>query len=208
MTGYVGRVAERERLTELWGQAARVARCGWRCIAGEAGVGKTRLCNAPGDAHARARRIRALRALRRGSRRALPAVGAGDWAPRQRGAAEGPGSARGTPRRHPGAPRSGPRRSCARNCPHPAGATPRRSATCSTRLSAGLLEEAGRIEPLLVILDDLHWADAPTLSLLRHIVRADPSMRVLMVGTYRDSELSQEHPAHGAAGRPAPRAGG
>ena len=35
---------------------------------------------------------------------------------------------------------------------------------------AGLLEGAGEQEPLLLILDDLHWADAPTLSLLRHVV--------------------------------------
>ena len=34
---------------------------------------------------------------------------------------------------------------------------------------AGLLEGAGEQEPLLLILDDLHWADAPTLSLLRHV---------------------------------------
>ena len=40
--------------------------------------------------------------------------------------------------------------------------------------AAGLLEEAGEQEPLLLILDDLHWADGPTLSLLRHIVTAAP----------------------------------
>ena len=36
--------------------------------------------------------------------------------------------------------------------------------------AAGLLEGAGEQEPLLLILDDLHWADGPTLSLLRHVV--------------------------------------
>ena len=45
-----------------------------------------------------------------------------------------------------------------------------------------------------MILDDLHWADAPTLSLLRHVVAAGSSMRVMVVGTYRDSELSRDHP--------------
>src|SRR5205807_2599257 len=35
---------------------------------------------------------------------------------------------------------------------------------------AGLLAGASEREPLLVILDDLHWADSPTLSLLRHVV--------------------------------------
>ena len=46
----------------------------------------------------------------------------------------------------------------------------------------------------MLILDDLHWADAPTLSLLRHVVTAGASMRVLVVGTYRDSDLSHDHP--------------
>jgi class 3 adenylate cyclase/tetratricopeptide (TPR) repeat protein len=59
---------------------------------------------------------------------------------------------------------------------------------------ADLLEEAGGQEPLLLILDDLHWADAPTLSLLRHVVGAGSSMNVMVVGTFRDSELSHDHP--------------
>ncbi len=59
---------------------------------------------------------------------------------------------------------------------------------------AGLLEGAGEQEPLLLILDDLHWADSPTLSLLRHVVTAGSSMRVMVVGTYRDSDLSRDHP--------------
>ena len=46
----------------------------------------------------------------------------------------------------------------------------------------------------MLILDDLHWADGPTLSLLRHVVTAGASMPVLVVGTYRDSDLSREHP--------------
>jgi class 3 adenylate cyclase/tetratricopeptide (TPR) repeat protein len=59
---------------------------------------------------------------------------------------------------------------------------------------ADLLQEAGAQEPLLLILDDLHWADAPTLSLLRHVVGAGSSMNVMVVGTFRDSELSGDHP--------------
>ena len=59
---------------------------------------------------------------------------------------------------------------------------------------AGLLEGAGAQEPLLLILDDLHWADSPTLSLLRHVMTAITSMPVMVVGTYRDSDLSRDHP--------------
>jgi AAA ATPase-like protein/adenylate/guanylate cyclase family protein len=47
--------------------------------------------------------------------------------------------------------------------------------------------------PVVLILDDLHWADAPTLALLRHLVRV-PGLRVLVVATYRESELSRTHP--------------
>ena len=47
-------------------------------------------------------------------------------------------------------------------------------------------------EPIVVVLDDLHWADRPTLHLLRHLVSA-PLGRVLLVGTYRDVELTPTH---------------
>ena len=59
---------------------------------------------------------------------------------------------------------------------------------------SGLLEVAGEREPLLLIIDDLHWADGPTLSLLRHVATAGASSRVMMLGTYRDSDLSRDHP--------------
>ena len=59
---------------------------------------------------------------------------------------------------------------------------------------AACSSDAGAAGPLLLILDDLHWADAPTLSLLRHVVGAGASMRVMVVGTYRDSDLARDHP--------------
>lgn len=48
--------------------------------------------------------------------------------------------------------------------------------------------------PLLLVLDDLHWAARPNLLLLRHVLRSRPLARLLVVGTYRDTELSQDHP--------------
>ena len=42
---------------------------------------------------------------------------------------------------------------------------------------------------VLLVLDDLHWADRPTLLLLRHIVRARVPAPILIVGTYRSDEL-------------------
>ena len=58
----------------------------------------------------------------------------------------------------------------------------------------GLLAAASAGDPLLLLLDDLHWADKPTLTLLRHLVGASLPMRVLVLGTYRQSELSKDHP--------------
>jgi len=50
---------------------------------------------------------------------------------------------------------------------------------------AALLARAGSTWPLLLILDDLHWADKPTLMLLRHLLRAPGLRRVLVIGTLR-----------------------
>jgi tetratricopeptide (TPR) repeat protein len=48
--------------------------------------------------------------------------------------------------------------------------------------------------PLLVILDDLHWADKPSLLLLEHLAEELTHLRVLVVGTYRDTDLARTHP--------------
>jgi tetratricopeptide (TPR) repeat protein len=48
--------------------------------------------------------------------------------------------------------------------------------------------------PGVFLFDDLHWADEPTLQLLQHIAPHIPSMRLLVVGTYRDVELDVKRP--------------
>jgi len=47
--------------------------------------------------------------------------------------------------------------------------------------------------PALLVLDDLHWADRPTLLLLRHLVRSASDAALLVVACYRDVELPQGH---------------
>jgi DNA-binding SARP family transcriptional activator len=47
--------------------------------------------------------------------------------------------------------------------------------------------------PVLIVLDDLQWAARPTLQLLRHVVHSGEGMRVLVLGAYRDSELAHDH---------------
>ncbi|HEY8493067.1 MAG TPA: hypothetical protein VIN04_04190, partial [Myxococcota bacterium] len=41
---------------------------------------------------------------------------------------------------------------------------------------------------LLLVVEDAHWADAPTLALLRHLARAAAPVRLLLLATYRDTE--------------------
>jgi DNA-binding CsgD family transcriptional regulator/tetratricopeptide (TPR) repeat protein len=42
--------------------------------------------------------------------------------------------------------------------------------------------------PVLLVIEDGHWADMPTLLLLRHLARAAGSARLLLLGTFRDTE--------------------
>lgn len=64
----------------------------------------------------------------------------------------------------------------------------------TARLLASLSEEA----PVLLLLDDLHWAAPSTLLMLRHLARSTVPMSVLLVATYRDTELERTHPLTGA----------
>jgi DNA-binding SARP family transcriptional activator len=52
--------------------------------------------------------------------------------------------------------------------------------------------------PLLLVLDDLHWADRPTLLLLGFLMRSRRSGRLVLLGTYRDTELGRHTPLAGA----------
>ena len=56
------------------------------------------------------------------------------------------------------------------------------------------LNSAAESTPLVLILDDLHWAAPPTILMLRHILRSEHVTRVFVLGTYRDSELGDSHP--------------
>jgi class 3 adenylate cyclase/tetratricopeptide (TPR) repeat protein len=48
--------------------------------------------------------------------------------------------------------------------------------------------------PLLLVMDDVHWADEPSLLLIEYMANLVPDMRVLAVGTYRDVELDVSRP--------------
>ena len=53
---------------------------------------------------------------------------------------------------------------------------------------ARALESTARGQPLLLVFEDLHWAEPPTLLLLRHVIRAAEGMPLLIVATYRSTE--------------------
>jgi len=58
------------------------------------------------------------------------------------------------------------------------------------RFLADLAAPAG----LVVVLDDCHWADAPSLRLLEFLATTLEGTRILVVATYRDTEVRREHP--------------
>jgi class 3 adenylate cyclase/tetratricopeptide (TPR) repeat protein len=59
---------------------------------------------------------------------------------------------------------------------------------------AAQLDHAGTAAPVVLVLEDMHWADKPSLQLLRHVVANTALARLLIICTYRDAELSATHP--------------
>ncbi|MCG3118982.1 MAG: Serine/threonine-protein kinase PknD [bacterium] len=53
-----------------------------------------------------------------------------------------------------------------------------------------VLQTSSRQQPLLMVLDDLQWADAGSISLLFHLGRRIERERILIVGTYRPTEVA------------------
>jgi class 3 adenylate cyclase len=190
-TGYVGRLRERSRLTELWEQASegslRLAMVG-----GEAGVGKTRLStHLAMQVHAHGATVlfgrcdedlgvpyqpwvQALDHLVREAPRSIL-----DWHVQRYGG----DLARLVPALRERVP----------TCPPPREGDPETARYLLYAAVAGLVQGMSEQGPVLLILDDLHWADAPTLSLLRHVV-GSTGASAMIVGTYRDSDLSHDHP--------------
>ena len=58
----------------------------------------------------------------------------------------------------------------------------------------GLLASMSDHQLVILAFDDLQWADKGSLLLLRHLASGTQAVRVLVLGTYRDSELSPSHP--------------
>ncbi|MDP9375086.1 MAG: AAA family ATPase, partial [Chloroflexota bacterium] len=58
------------------------------------------------------------------------------------------------------------------------------------------LRAAATRRPLLLLLDDLHWADPASLDLLRAVARGLDTAPILLLVTYRDEDLGQQQPLY------------
>ena len=56
------------------------------------------------------------------------------------------------------------------------------------------LKSASTHRPMVLILEDLHWADASSLAPLEHVAGNIATSNLMIVGTYRDIEVSPYHP--------------
>ncbi len=62
----------------------------------------------------------------------------------------------------------------------------------------GTFRRLSQQQPVVLVLDDLHWADAATLLLLQHLAAEVAGSCLMLVVTYRDGEVDREHPFSGA----------
>lgn len=82
----------------------------------------------------------------------------------------------------------------------PAGSDPEAERFALFGAVTDLLQRAATLAPTILVLDDLHWADRPTISLLRHVAGVAEPMRLVVVATYRQTDLGSGHPLVDALG--------
>lgn len=199
---FVGRAAEIERLDALW-QAAAAGKRRVPLLTGEPGIGKTSLVTELGRrVHARGAIVlhgrcdesisaafqpivEALRQLVGALSPARLRTQLGGWAP-----------------------------DLARLLPEVGdaliGAAPRSTSDPETdqllmfQAVSQLLSTTARTTPILLLVEDLHWADAATVELVRHLA-AQPPAALAIVATLREGELADDHPLGEHARRPLER---
>jgi predicted ATPase len=189
-TAFVGRLGELERLEEGMRQAA-AGQGGTVLLAGDAGIGKTRLVTELG-ARARAAGAQTLVG------RCIELIGAeAPYLP----VAEAirPLTAREDVRKLLASARELrwllPEMVLGEERPRPNGDPPRSQLGLLEELLA-LLDTVAAAELVVLVLEDLHWADRSTLDLVAFLAHNLSRQRVLLVGTYRDDELPPEHRLH------------
>ena len=63
---------------------------------------------------------------------------------------------------------------------------------------AELLRAESSEHPMLIVLDDLHWADAPSLKMIEHVLRHELPGRVMVVATVRSRPTSRRPSSTGS----------
>jgi class 3 adenylate cyclase/tetratricopeptide (TPR) repeat protein len=192
-TPFIARGPERARLMRAVEQVLE-GRGGLLLVAGEAGVGKTRLIE---ETNAEAQRL-GLRVLvgrcvdQQGAPPYLPTIEHIEEAARQVTpevlrlalGENAPEIAKLMPEL----------RLRFSDIPEPVALPPEQERRYLLRGVSEFVERSARITPLVLVFEDLHWADESTLLLIQHLAQRLPQVPVLVVGTYRDSELKPGRP--------------
>jgi len=186
--GFFGRGSELEAFDEACKQAGSTERCQVVFVAGEAGMGKTALvAQAARSAHADGSIVVFGHASEDVGIAYQPWIEIVTALVRH-----------GDPEALAGL-RSAQRTALARLVPEISTETDRVGDPDTERLlmwegTAELLAAQSQRAPLVLVLDDLHWADTATLQLLRHVIASATPMNVTIAITYRDTDLGRDDP--------------
>jgi class 3 adenylate cyclase/tetratricopeptide (TPR) repeat protein len=191
--GFIGREVERRRLSETLGEAVAGRQRRLVLVSGEAGVGKTSLvARLAGEARADGAIVlygrcdeelgvpyqpfmEALRSYLAGTPSAQLSQMVSPY---------GGDLARLIPQLSERVP----------GLPEPLRAEPETERYRMFEAATRFLMTVSATTPLVLVLEDLHWAAKPTLLLLRHLIRAEWDGPMLLIATYRDTEVGRKHP--------------
>lgn len=195
---FLGRAAELARLREAWDRAREGGPC-LVLLGGEPGVGKTRLAlEVARAAHGEGATVLVGHCDEDLAAPYQPFAEAVAWIARHlhptelRDAVGGQGAE--LVRLVPGLTELVP------GLPPPLASDPETERYRMFEAVARFLASLGRHAPVVLLVDDLHWATTPTLLLLRHLVSRTGPMPLLVLGTYRHTEVDDRHPLASVVG--------
>lgn len=61
-------------------------------------------------------------------------------------------------------------------------------------VAAQFVVETADVQPLIILLEDLHWGDPASLGMLHYMARQLPRHRIMIIATYRSEEVEADHP--------------